>query len=223
MGTLLRDIRHAARMLSRQPGFAAAIIAVLALGIGANAAIFSLVNAFLLKPLVIDHAGELAAVYSRDTTKPDTYRGFSYPNYLDLRENNPVFTSLMAHNLAMVGVREGDGTRRVFADIVSSNFFETFGVKLFRGRTFTHEEERPGAGIAVAIISYPTWQKSGADPGLLGKPLRINGRFYTIVGIAPRGFTGTTGLDQSDVVPASVEVVTLSSTLSSNVRFRVLP
>ena len=194
MGTLLRDIRHAARMLIRQPGFAAATIAVLALGIGANAAIFSLVNAFLLKPLVIDHPEELTGVYSRDRTKPDTYRGFSYPNYLDLRENNPVFTNLMAHNLVMVGLREGDATRRVFANVVSSNFFDTFGVKLFRGRTFTREEERPGAGIAVAILSYPLWQKYGADPVLLGKPLRINGHFYTIVGIAPRGFTGTTAL-----------------------------
>ena len=194
MATLLRDIRHAARMLIRQPGFAAATIAVLALGIGANAAIFSLVNAFLLKPLVIDHPEELAGVYSRDTTKPDTYRGFSYPNYLDLRENNPVFTSLMAHSMVMIGLRDGDATRRVFADVVSSNFFDTFGVNLLRGRTFTREEERPGAGIAVAIVSYPLWQKSGADPALLGKQIRINGRFYTVVGIAPRGFTGTTAL-----------------------------
>ncbi len=194
MDTLLKDIRHAVRVLFRQPGFAAATTTVLALGIGANAAIFSLVNAFLLKPLVIDHAEALVGCYSRDTTKPDTYRGFSYPDYLALRESNSAFSSLMAHNLAMVGLREGDATRRVFADVVSSNYFETFGVKLFRGRTFTRDEEQPGAGIASVIISYPLWQRYGADPTIIGKTLRINGRLYPVVGIAPKGFSGTTAL-----------------------------
>jgi len=193
MGTLFRDIRHAARSLGRQPGFAAATVAVLALGIGANAAIFTLINSFLLKPLVISHPEELTGVYSRDTVKPDTYRGFSYATYTDLRDNS-LFRSLAAHNLALVGLSEGDSTRRVFADIVSANFFDTFGVPLYRGRGFTREEERPGAGIAVAIVSYPLWRKMGADPGISGKTLRVNGRLYTIVGIAPKGFTGTTAL-----------------------------
>jgi len=180
-------------MLLHKPGFTIAAVAVLSLGIGANTAIFSLVNAFLLKPLVIHKPEELVGCFSRDTRKPD-YRAFSYPNYVDLRENNNVFTSLAAHNMAMIGLAEGDTTRRLFGDVVSSNYFATFGVSLFRGRPFTALEERPGSGIPSAIVSYSFWKKTGADPQLLGKTLRINGRFCNVVGIAPEGFTGTTAL-----------------------------
>src|ERR1700735_471553 len=194
MRELVRDFRYAIRMLVSKPGFTAAAGAVLALEIGANTAICSLVNAFLLKPLHLDDARQLVGCFSRDTQKPDSYRAFSYPNYADLRDNNPVFSSLMAHNLAMVGLSEGDSTRRLFADLISSNAFATMGVPLFRGRTFTAEEERPGSGVPVAIVSYPWWRKHGFAPGILGQPLRINGRLFTIVGIAPEGFTGTTAL-----------------------------
>jgi predicted permease len=194
MGTLWQDLRHGLRMLTGKPGFTAIAVAVLALGIGANTAIFSLVNAFLLKPLLMQKPEQIVGVYSRDTRNPGSYRAFSYPNYFDLREKNPVFTSLTAHNLAMVGLAEGDITRRVFADIVSSNYFATLGVPLWEGRPFTAGEERPGSAIPVAIVSHSFWRKSGADPGLLGKTLRINSRLFTIVGIAPEGFSGTTAM-----------------------------
>jgi len=180
-------------MLLKKPGFTLAAVAVLSLGIGANTAIFSLVNAFLLKPLPIHKPEELVGCYSKDTRKPD-YRAFSYPNYVDLRENNNVFTSLAAHNMAMVGLAEGDSTRRLFADIVSSNYFNTVGVSPFRGRPFTAAEERPGSGIPSAIVSYSYWKKTGADPELLGKTLRVNGRIFNIVGVLPEGFTGTIAL-----------------------------
>ena len=94
----------------------------------------------------------------------------------------------------MVGLSEGDTTRRVFADIVSANYFTTFGVPLFQGRSFTPEEERPASAIPVVIVSYSYWKKSGADSQLLGKGVRINNRIYTVVGIAPAGFTGTTAM-----------------------------
>jgi len=181
-------------MLASKAGFTMAAVSVLALGIGANTAIFSLVNSFLLKPLHIQNPHELVGVYSRDTQKPDSYRAFSYPNYADLREHNRVFTKLAAHNLAMEGLSEGDSTRRVFADIVSSNYFATLGAPLLRGRAFTPAEERPGSAIPVLIVSHSFWQKSGADPDLIGKTLRINARIYTVIGIAPEGFTGTTAL-----------------------------
>src|SRR5580700_3994965 len=161
MGTLLRDFRYGVRMLIGKPGFTAAAVAVLALGIGANTAIFSLINAFVLKPLVMEKPEEIVGVFSRDTHKPD-YRAFSYPNYFDLRESNGVFTNLTAHNLAMVGVAEGDTTRRTFADVVSSNYFDTMGVQLFRGRMFTAEEERPSSAVPTAIVSYSFWKKKGA-------------------------------------------------------------
>src|ERR1035438_260867 len=126
----MNSFSHGVRVLAKKPGFTAAAVLVLALGIGANAAIFRLVNAFLLKPLAIHKAEELVGLYSRDTRKPDNYRAFSYPNYVDLRGQGGVFASLAAHNLAMVGLTEGDTTRRLFADIVSSNYFDTMGVGL---------------------------------------------------------------------------------------------
>ncbi|HYL76404.1 MAG TPA: ABC transporter permease [Bryobacteraceae bacterium] len=194
MGTLLHDLRYGLRMTRKRPGFAATAVIVLALGIGANSAVFSLVNAFLLKPLLIAHPEELVGCYSRDTHKPDSYRGFSYPNYVDLRGGNAVFSSLMAHNAALVGVGEGETTRRAFADLVSSNYFSGLGIPLYRGRSFTAEEERPGSGVTAAIVSYSFWKKSGADPELVGKTVRINARIFTVVGITPEGFSGTTAM-----------------------------
>jgi putative ABC transport system permease protein len=198
MGNLLRDLRFGARMFRKNPGFTFAAVAVLALGIGANTAIFSIVNAFLLKPLVVHNPSELVSCYSRDTQKAD-YRSFSYPDYVDMRNDGNVFTSLLAHTFSMVGLSEGDTTRRVFADIVSANYFSTVGVPLSQGRAFTPEEEHPGAAQPVAIVSYVHWKKNGSDPQLLGKTLHINGRAYTIVGIAPEGFTGTTALISPEI------------------------
>jgi putative ABC transport system permease protein len=119
MGSLLRDLRHGIRMMLNKPGFSLTAVIVLALGIGANTAIFSLMNAFLLKPLLIRKPEQIVGCYSRNSHKPDDYRAFSYPNYVDLRDENAVFSSLMAQNPAMVGVSEGDTTRRTMADMVS--------------------------------------------------------------------------------------------------------
>ncbi len=192
MGNLFKDLRYGVRMLLNKPAFTITAVIVLALGIGANTAVFSLVNIFLLKPLKIQHPEELVGCYSQNTHKTDDYRAFSYPNYVDLRDGNSVFSSLAAHNMAMVGLKEGDTTRRVFADLVSANYFSTFGVQLFRGRAFTPAEERPGIPAEVVIVTYTYWQKNGSDPDLVGKTLKINGRTLTVVGISAEGFTGTT-------------------------------
>ena len=182
-------------MLAKRPGFTVAAVAVLSLGIGANTAIFSLVNAFLLKPLVLRNAQELTGVYSRDTKKPDSYRAFSYPNYADLRTaGGGVFSSLAAHNITMAGVSEGDTTRRIMAEVVSSNYFDTLGAPVWRGRGFTAGEERPGSGVPVAIASYSFWKRSGAPPDFLGRTLKVNGQVVTVVGIMPHGFSGTMAL-----------------------------
>jgi predicted permease len=199
MTNLFKDLRYGVRMLLNKPGFTITAVIVLALGIGANTAIFSLVNAFLLRPLLIQKPEELVGVYSRNAHKADSYRAFSYPNYADLRDGNGVFSSLAAHNMAMVGLAEGDTTRRVFADLVSSNYFATFGVPLFRGRTFTAAEERPGSVAEVAIVSYPFWKKTGSDPELVGKTLRVNSRILTVVGITAEGFSGTTAMISPEV------------------------
>jgi predicted permease len=148
---------------------------------------------------VIENPEEIVGLYSKNTQKPDSYRGFSYPNYLDIREKNSAFTSLAAHDLAIIGINEGETTRRTFGEMASSNYFSTFGVRLFRGREFTPEEERPGSVIPVAIVSYRYWNKHGRDPDLVGKTMRINSRAFTIVGIAPPGFTGTMALLSPEV------------------------
>jgi len=180
-------------MLLSRPGFTTAAVLVLALGIGANSAVFSLVNAFLLKPIQVQKPEELTGVFSRDTKHPDSYRMFSYPNYADIRDNNQAFSSLAGMNLAAIGIQEGDSTRRAFAAVVSSNYFSTLGVPLLRGRFFSAEEEKPG-GELTAIVNYSFSERKGADPQLVGKPVRINGHLFTIVGITPKGFTGTTAL-----------------------------
>ena len=167
MSNLLRDLRYSLRLLRRTPAFSAVAIGVLALGIGANTAVFSLVNTLLLRPRLgrIDQA---VGVFSRDRTKPDSFRDFSYPAYVDLRDRSGVFESLMAHTFSLVGVRDGDTTRRTFASLVSANYFSTLGVSLAAGRTFTADEERPGAGVPVAIASYDVWRRAGFDPGARG-------------------------------------------------------
>ncbi len=199
MVNLRQDVRYGMRMLFKKPGFTAAAVLVLALGVGANTAVFSLVNAFLLKPLNIHNPEELLGCYSRDSQKPDSYRPFSYPNYVDIREKSTVFSSLVAHNMALIGLGDGAATRRVFADVVSSNYFHTFGVRLASGRTFTAAEETPGNAAPVTIIGYSLWKRSGSDPGILGTRLRINGTLFTVVGVAPEGFTGTTAIVSPDL------------------------
>ena len=112
MQKLWQDFRFGIRLLLRNPGFAGLAVLVLALGIGANTAIFSLINSMVLRPAPFENPDQLLGCYSRNASLPDSYRDFSYPNYLDLREKNTVFSDLMAHTVAMVGVREGDNTRR---------------------------------------------------------------------------------------------------------------
>jgi predicted permease len=163
---------------------------VLALGIGANTAAFSIVNTLLLQPRP-GRIDRLVGVFNRDRLKPDSYRDFSYPAYVDLRERGEVFESLMAHSFALVGIREGDTTRQSFVSLVSANYFSTLGVRLAAGRPFTPEEERPGARIPVAIASYSAWRRAGFDPGFIGSTVRVNALDVAIVGVAPRGFGGT--------------------------------
>src|SRR2546428_461549 len=175
MSYLLQDFRHSVRLLRRAPGFTAVAVFVLALGIGANTAIFSVVNALVFHPRP-GRIDALVGVFSRDRVKVDDYRNVSYPAYVDLRGRRDVFDSLMAHTFAIVGIREGDTTRRSFASLVSSNYFETLGVPLAAGRPFTPEEERPGADAAVAIASYSAWRKAGLAPSFVGSTVRVNAR-----------------------------------------------
>jgi len=187
---LPQDFRHGVRALRRTPGFTSIAIAVLALGIGANTAVFALVHTLLIQPRP-GRIDQLVAVFSRDRNKPDQYRDFSYPAYVDLRDRGDVFESLMAHTFSTVGITEGDVTRQTFAAIVSASYFTTLGVPMAAGRTFSADEERPGSSARVAIASYAAWRRSHFDPAFVGKTIRASGADYTVVGIAPRGFAGT--------------------------------
>jgi putative ABC transport system permease protein len=200
MSNLLQDLRLSARLLLKNPGFSLTAILVLALGIGANAAVFTLVNTLMFKPLAgSQRPGQVVGIYSHDRTKPDSYRGFSYPAYADIRDRSDRFSHVMAFTLSFVGIGEGDATRRTFASTITRNYFATLGVDLMAGRTFSADEERPDSNMAVAIVSYQYWKSHGADLGLLGKSVRVNSRPFTIVGIAPLGFTGTSALVAPEV------------------------
>ncbi|HEY2802176.1 MAG TPA: ABC transporter permease [Chthoniobacterales bacterium] len=189
---MLHDFRFAFRQLTKARGFTAAAVIVLAFGIGANTAIFSLVNAMLFQPPHYAKANEVVQVFSQDKKDPKSYRGFSYPTYLDIRERNSVFSGVMAHNLAMVGLGEKGSTRRAFTDVVSANYFTVLGVKPVLGRAFRPEEETLGRDSQVAIVSYHYWKKNGLNPSMLGSLITIDSRPFTVIGILPKGFTGTT-------------------------------
>jgi predicted permease len=191
MTAFLQNLRFAFRLFSRQPGFAFVAILILGVGIGANTTMFSLVNELILKPR--PGAGEeLVQVYSKHRTEPDSFRSFSYDNFSDLRARTDVFASLTAHNAGMVGITDGDTTRRAFIDITTGDIFNTFDVPLAMGRSFTLEEEKPGADVPVTILSYNLWERMGARADAVGGIIRINQRDFTVVGVAPEGFSGTT-------------------------------
>jgi len=202
---MLHDLRFAIRQLSKARAFTAAAISVLALGIGANTAIFSLMNTLLFQPPHYSKPDEVLQLFSQDKKNPKTFRGFSYPTYVDIRDQNGVFSGLMAHSLAMVGIGDKGNTRRAFTDVVSANYFSVLGVTPIQGRTFQLEEETPGRNAAVVIVSYNYWKREGLNPGMLGSTIMIDSRPFTVVGILPEGFTGTTQVFAPEIwVPLGV-------------------
>ncbi len=196
---MIHDLRFAFRQLWKSPGFTFAAVTVLALGIGVNTAIFTLVNQMLFAPPAYQRPHQIVQLFSQDVKNPRSFRAFSYPTYCDVRDQNSVFSGVLAHNSTVVGLGDEGKTRRTMADIVSSNYFAVLGVLPAVGRPFTAGEEKPGGNERVAIVSHSYWQKMGSDPALLGSTLLIDGRAFTIVGIMPEGFTGTESVFSSEV------------------------
>jgi putative ABC transport system permease protein len=191
---LARDLRFAFRTLAKSPGFTAVAVVTLALGIGANTAIFNIVRELVFSPRPYPHEEQVVQFYTQDKRHPEKFRSFSYLTYVDIREDSAVrtaFSDVLAHNTISVGVGEGEGSRRAFVAAVSSNYFRTLQVALAQGRDFLPEEERPGSAVPVVIASYPYWKKTGLDPQLVGKTIRINEHPFTVIGITPKHFTGT--------------------------------
>src|SRR5882762_11250620 len=173
---MIGDLKFAFRQLLKTPAFTITAATVLALGIGVNTAVFSLVNTLFFAPPNYSKPHEMVQLFSQDKKDPKKFRGFSYPTYLDIREQNTVYSDVMGFNLAFVGLGQKGDTRRVFSAIVTSNYFSVLGVPLAQGRAFLPEEETPGHNTPVAIVSYSYWQKHNLDSGVLGSQLLINGR-----------------------------------------------
>lgn len=192
---MLQDLHYSVRLLLRHPAFTLTAISVLALGIGVNAGIFGLINGLLLRPLPgAEAAGDVVGLYSHDRTTERGYRAFSYRGFSEVREAGGPFATLTAHNVTMVGINEGSTTRQSFADIISTRYFETLGVTPVFGRDFTLEEERPGSQQRSVIVSYRYWERHNFDRDLLSQSVRVNGQDYGIIGVAPKGFGGTTAI-----------------------------
>jgi predicted permease len=191
MDGLIGDVKVSIRQLAKAPGFAAAAIVVLAVGIGLNAAMFSMVYAigFMGRPFA--EPDRLMQLFSSQTREPDSYRAFSYSAYREVSAQTDLFEGVLAHNATIVAIGEAPETRRTFAVLVSRNYFDLLGVPIAEGRGFTEEENQPGRDIPVVVATHSYWQRSGSDPALVGKTVRINERDYTVIGITPRGFTGT--------------------------------
>lgn len=185
--TLLKDLQFAFRMLHKSPGFTAVAVLTLALGIGANTTIFSIVNAVLLRPLPYPSANRLVAIYNY--TASDGNASFSYLDFLEWQRQNRSFASLATYrhsNFTFAGTAQAEN---LLGDLVSAEFFDTLGVKPVIGRTFRADEDHLG-GAPVALLSEGFWRrKYGAQPTILGQTITLDSTAYTIVGIIPANFS----------------------------------
>lgn len=187
--TLFQDIRFGTRMLAKNPGFTIVAILTLALGIGANTAIFSVVKAVLLRGLPFKDPAHLVRV--NESVVRGGRSPVAYPNYLDWRAQNHVFEEMAAFGDCEMIVSGKDKSDRVDCEQVSDTYFPLLGVSAALGRTFTPEENAVPMKHAVALIGYGLWQRRfGSDPQILGKPIRLNNYEFTIIGVLPKGFLG---------------------------------
>jgi putative ABC transport system permease protein len=219
METLWQDIRYALRTIVKNPGFAAVAILSLALGVGANTTIFTLLNAALLAPLPVERPSELAAVYTLDQA---TIGGFgnqgpiSYLNFKDFRERNESFADMAAYSFPnQVSVIPASAPQQAFAELVTGNYFSVLGVKAAQGRVFTAAEDTTPGAAPIIVVSHGFWQRRlGGDPATVGRVLPLNGTGFTIIGITPEGFKGINSLISPDMwVPSMMYAQLLPSQL----------
>ncbi len=189
MQTLWQDIRYGFRILLKKPGFTATIVLALGLGIGANTAIFSVVNAVLLRPLPFKNSERLVALRQTTTQRKDDLDFASYPNFTDWRTQNKVFEQLAVFRNVNRTLTGADQPVRLQSAIVSANIFQLLGATPSLGRAFLPEEDMPGASSYAVILSHGLWQRRfGSDPKVLGRNLTLSGKSYTVVGVMPEGF-----------------------------------
>jgi putative ABC transport system permease protein len=186
MNTLLQDLRYGARMFLKNPGITAIVIVALALGIGANTAIFSVVNAVLLRPLPYEEADRLVFLNERSQVLDDM--SISYPNFTDWRNQNHVFERIGVYNRNSYNLTGMGDAERILTAQVSADLFSALRVNAGWGRVFTNEEDKPG-GAPVVVLSYAFWQRRfGGQTSILNQALTLNGKSYTVIGVMPQGF-----------------------------------
>lgn len=190
METLLQDLRYALRTLRRSPGFTLVAALTLALGIGVNSSVFSVVNALLLRPLPVERPGELVDIYGRTATA-SSHDTHSYPNYLSYREQTRTLSGLAGYSNFFAHLTAAGVSDMVVGELVTEEYFRVLGVPLLRGRGFGPDEYVAPGASPVAVISHRMWQtRFGGSDDVLGKTFRMNGVVYTVIGVAPPEFGG---------------------------------
>src|SRR5438445_8702357 len=197
---MIQDFTLALRQLLKSPGFTAVAVLTLSLAIGINSAIFALINSVVLHPMVPLRPQEVVNVFNCRQNANHDYRQFSYNEYRELRENSAdVFVDLAALEFAVAGIGRDHEMRRSFAFLTSENYFSLIGVQPFCGRFYTAEECKPNANIAVVVASYGFWKRRAGRGDFVGSTLPVNGQPYTVIGIAPDGFSGASALVAPDI------------------------
>src|SRR5437588_849451 len=199
MNSLLQDVRYGIRMLMKDPGFTTVAVVTLALGIGANTAIFSVINAVLLRPLAVLDPSHI--VYLEEQWR-DIFPGLSVGNFIELQSQSKSYAKLCSSNNASFNLAAREVPERLYGEIVTADYFPTFGVQLVLGRTFTSEEDKPGRS-EVVVLSERLWRtRFASNPAIVGQTLRIDGLPYRVVGIMPKTFDPL--LSRTDIwVPAA--------------------
>jgi predicted permease len=221
MGTLLQDVRFALRSLAKNRGFAAVAVMTLALGIGANTAIFTVINAVLFSPLPVKDIARLYQMDTVDSKSGSANANFtrlptSFPNYQDFRDQNQVFSGLASISFTTFDCMRQGEVAQLPGQLVTANYFDVLGVSPALGRTFFPDEDRKPGGNAVAVLSFSLWQRDfGSDPGVIGKHITLNAQDFAVVGVAARNFKGTFSLGDPNViwVPVSMHDEVLSGTV----------
>ncbi|MGD2114402.1 MAG: ABC transporter permease [Acidobacteriota bacterium] len=196
MTGIVNDLRLALRTLWKTPRLTVAVVLSLALGIGANSAVFTMVKALFLNPSQVEDAPRLAAVFTTDSQMGSVaiygdQLPVSFPNYEDFRDRNQAFSGLAAYQTMFVSLSQGDRPERIIGEIASGNYFQVLGVDAAIGRTFTPAEDEDKGAHPVTVLSHDFWEKRfGADPSILGRTVRLNNHPFTVIGVAERGFDG---------------------------------
>lgn len=190
MEQLIQDVRYSLRGLRKSPGFTLVAVTTIALGIGVNSTIFSLVNAILLRPLPVEHPEELVDIYGHPATTSG-HETNSYPDFLDYRAQSQTLSGLLAFTNFFANLSIQNSSELVVGELVSEDYFQLLGIQPALGRAFTSEEFSAPGAAPVAVLSYLFWQtRFAADASVLGRTFRMNGLVYTVVGVAPQGFGG---------------------------------